>query len=38
MIELVIGERHRDLGGFEAGRVLPWAKQRTMVPHAAPAA
>jgi redox-sensitive bicupin YhaK (pirin superfamily) len=32
MIELVINSRRRDLGGFEVGRVLPWAKRRTVGP------
>jgi redox-sensitive bicupin YhaK (pirin superfamily) len=32
MIELVIDARRRDLGGFEVGRVLPWAKHRTVGP------
>ena len=32
MIELVIEERSRDLGGFEVGRVLPFAKRRMVGP------
>ena len=24
MLELIIEQRRRDLGGFEVGRVLPW--------------
>jgi redox-sensitive bicupin YhaK (pirin superfamily) len=32
MIELVIDQRRRDLGGFEVGRVLPWAKRRMVGP------
>ncbi len=32
MIELVIPQRRRDLGGFEVGRVLPWAKHRMVGP------
>ena len=32
MIELVIDQRRRDLGGFEVGRVLPYAKRRTVGP------
>ena len=32
MIELVIEERRRDLGGFEVGRVLPFAKRRMIGP------
>jgi hypothetical protein len=32
MIELVIEQRRRDLGGFEVGRVLPFAKRRTVGP------
>ena len=32
MIELVIDQRRRDLGGFEVGRVLPFAKHRTVGP------
>ena len=31
-IELVIEGRRRDLGGFEVGRVLPWAKRRMVGP------
>src|ERR1700721_4745962 len=32
MIELVIDQRRRDLGGFEGGRVLPFAKHRAVGP------
>lgn len=32
MIELIIEQRRRDLGGFEVGRVLPYAKRRTVGP------
>ena len=32
MIELVIEARRRDLGGFEVGRVLPFAMRRTVGP------
>jgi redox-sensitive bicupin YhaK (pirin superfamily) len=32
MIELVIDQRRRDLGGFEVGRVLPNAKRRMVGP------
>ena len=32
MIELVIPQRARDLGGFEVGRVLPFAKRRMVGP------
>ena len=32
MIELVIDQRRRDLGGFEVGRVLPYAKRRMVGP------
>jgi redox-sensitive bicupin YhaK (pirin superfamily) len=32
MIELVIDQRRRDLGGFEVGRVLPWARRRMVGP------
>jgi hypothetical protein len=32
MIELVIDQRRRDLGGFEVGRVLPFARRRTVGP------
>jgi len=28
MIELVIDQRRRDIGSFEVGRVLPFAKRR----------
>ena len=32
MIEMLIEARRRDLGGFEVGRVLPFAKRRTVGP------
>src|SRR5437764_15083698 len=32
MIELVIEARRRDLGGFEVGRVLPFAQRRMVGP------
>lgn len=32
MIDLVIEQRRKDLGGFEVGRVLPWAKRRMVGP------
>jgi hypothetical protein len=32
MIDLVIDQRRRDLGGFEVGRVLPFAQRRTVGP------
>jgi len=32
MIEMLIEARRRDLGGFEVGRVLPFAKHRTVGP------
>lgn len=32
MIELVIAQRRKDLGGFEVGRVLPFAKRRMVGP------
>lgn len=32
MIELVIDQRRRDLGGFEVGRVLPFAQRRMVGP------
>jgi redox-sensitive bicupin YhaK (pirin superfamily) len=32
MIELVIDQRRRDIGGFEVGRVLPFAKHRMVGP------
>ena len=32
MIEAVIPQRRRDLGGFEVGRVLPYAKRRMVGP------
>ena len=43
MIELVIDQRRKDLGGFEVGRVLPFAKRRMIGPfiffdHMGPAA
>jgi redox-sensitive bicupin YhaK (pirin superfamily) len=43
MIELVIDQRRRSLGGFEVGRVLPYAKRRMVGPfiffdHMGPAA
>ncbi len=28
MLEMVIDQRRRDLGGFEVGRVLPFQKRR----------
>jgi redox-sensitive bicupin YhaK (pirin superfamily) len=31
-VEMVIDARRRDLGGFEVGRVLPWAKRRRVGP------
>lgn len=33
MIELVIQQRRRDLGSFEVGRVLPYAKRRMVGPY-----
>ena len=33
MIELVIPPRRRDLGAFEVGRVLPFAKRRMVGPY-----
>ncbi|MEZ5512650.1 MAG: pirin family protein [Steroidobacteraceae bacterium] len=33
MIELVIKQRRRDLGSFEVGRVLPYAKRRMVGPY-----
>lgn len=33
MIELVIASRRRDLGGFEVGRVLPFARRRMVGPY-----
>src|SRR5690606_17631687 len=33
MIELVIRQRTRDLGSFEVGRVLPFAKRRMLAPY-----
>ncbi len=32
MIEMVIAQRRRDLGGFEVGRLLPYAKRRMVGP------
>jgi redox-sensitive bicupin YhaK (pirin superfamily) len=32
MIEMVIEQRRRDIGGFEVGRVLPYAKRRMVGP------
>ncbi|HKO88044.1 MAG TPA: pirin family protein [Burkholderiales bacterium] len=32
MIELIIPQRRRDLGGFEVGRVLPYSKRRMVGP------
>ena len=32
MLDLVIEERRRDLGGFEVGRILPFAKRRMVGP------
>src|SRR5579864_226850 len=32
MLELVIEQRGRDIGGFEVGRVLPFAKRRMVGP------
>ena len=32
MIEMVIEQRRRDLGGFEVGRVLPYARRRMVGP------
>src|SRR3954462_1878140 len=32
MIELVIDQRRKDLGGFEVGRVLPYAQHRMVGP------
>jgi len=32
MIELVIDQRRRDLGGFEVGRILPFAQRRMVGP------
>jgi len=32
MLELVIDQRRRDLGGFEVGRLLPYAKRRMVGP------
>lgn len=34
MIDLVIEQRRKDLGGFEVGRVLPYAKRRMVGPFA----
>src|SRR6185312_14532784 len=33
MIELIIQQRRRDLGSFEVGRVLPFAKRRMIGPY-----
>ena len=33
MIDLVIPQRRRDLGGFQVGRVLPFAKRRMVGPY-----
>jgi hypothetical protein len=33
MIELIIAQRRRDLGAFEVGRVLPFAKRRMVGPY-----
>ncbi|HSS84742.1 MAG TPA: pirin family protein [Reyranella sp.] len=33
MIELIIQQRTRDLGGFEVGRVLPYAQRRMVGPY-----
>ena len=32
MIDLVIDQRRKDLGGFEVGRVLPYARHRMVGP------
>ena len=32
MIELIVPQRRRDLGGFEVGRVLPWTQRRMVGP------
>ncbi len=32
MIDLIIDQRRKDLGGFEVGRVLPWHARRTVGP------
>ena len=32
MIDLIIDQRRKDLGGFEVGRVLPFAKHRMVGP------
>ena len=32
MIERIIDERHRDLDGFEVGRVLPWPERQARGP------
>ena len=32
MIELIIDERRRDIGGFEVGRILPFSKRRMVGP------
>lgn len=33
MLELVIDQRRRDLGGLEVGRVLPYQRRRMVGPH-----
>ena len=33
MIDLIIEQRHRDLGSFEVGRVLPYARHRMVGPY-----
>ena len=32
MIELIIDSKRKDLGGFEVGRILPFAKHRMVGP------
>lgn len=32
MLDIVIDQRRRDLGGFEVGRVLPWTRRRMVGP------
>jgi hypothetical protein len=32
MLDLVIGARRKDLGGFEVGRVLPFMRRRMVGP------
>ena len=32
MLEMVIDQRRKDLGGFEVGRVLPFAERRMVGP------